>query len=216
MAFATVNSLTTNRSCIKGSPPLIVNPPFMFLSPWRYFPSCAFALSTVTGTPFVILQVSGLWQYKQRNWQPVVQATTRIPGPSTADPVVNECKNPMSPVASAVRTSDSGTPLPRSTRSSYGLLATSGVAAAVSCSGILRRSVEGSGDHVHLLLAGQTHEVDRVARDANRQVRILLGMVHRVEEHLAIQHVHVHVVPGRAKERVHDPREVGDAIRRNP
>ena len=34
--------------------------------------------------------------------QPAVQATTRTPGPSTAEPVVNECRKPMSPVASAV------------------------------------------------------------------------------------------------------------------
>ena len=33
--------------------------------------------------------------------QPAVQATTRTPGPSTAEPVVNECRKPMSPVASA-------------------------------------------------------------------------------------------------------------------
>ena len=59
--------------------------------------------------------------------QPVVQATTRTPGPSTVEPVVNECRNPMSPVASAVRTSDSGTSLPRLTRSSNGLFASSGV-----------------------------------------------------------------------------------------
>ena len=58
--------------------------------------------------------------------QPAVQATTRTPGPSTAEPVVNECRKPMSPVASAVRTSDSGTSLPRLTRSSYGLFASSG------------------------------------------------------------------------------------------
>ncbi len=62
--------------------------------------------------------------------QPAVQATTRTPGPSTAEPVVKECRNPMSPVASAVRTSASGTSLPRSTRSSNGLFAASGVARA--------------------------------------------------------------------------------------
>ena len=56
---------------------------------------------------------------------PAVQATTRTPGPSTVDPVVNECRKPMSPVASADRTSDSGTPLPRLTRSSNGLFASS-------------------------------------------------------------------------------------------
>ena len=58
--------------------------------------------------------------------QPAVQATTRTPGPSTAEPVVNECRKPMSPVASAVRTSVSGTSSPRSTRSSNGLFASSG------------------------------------------------------------------------------------------
>ncbi len=35
--------------------------------------------------------------------QPVVQATTRTPGPSTAEPVVKECRKPMSPEASASR-----------------------------------------------------------------------------------------------------------------
>ena len=44
--------------------------------------------------------------------QPVVHATTRTPGPSTAEPVVKEWRNPMSPVASALRTSASGTSLP--------------------------------------------------------------------------------------------------------
>ena len=63
--------------------------------------------------------------------QPAVQATTRMPGPSTADPVVNECRKPMSPVASAERTSDSGTSLPRFTRSSYGLFAASGVCSTI-------------------------------------------------------------------------------------
>ena len=42
-------------------------------------------------------------------------------GPVDGEPVVKECRKPMSPVASAVRTSVSGTSLPRSTRSSNGL-----------------------------------------------------------------------------------------------
>ena len=33
--------------------------------------------------------------------QPLVQATMRTPGPSTVDPVVNECRKPRSPDASA-------------------------------------------------------------------------------------------------------------------
>src|SRR3954452_21381548 len=68
--------------------------------------------------------------------QPVVQATTRTPGPSTAEPVVKEWRNPMSPVASAVRTSDSPTSAPRLTRSSYGLLAASGVRSELTSSGM--------------------------------------------------------------------------------
>ena len=58
--------------------------------------------------PLLRVQVSGLWQYRQRHMQPVVHATTRTPGPSTAEPVVNEWRNPMSPVASASRTVCSG------------------------------------------------------------------------------------------------------------
>ena len=47
--------------------------------------------------PLESVQVSGLWQYWQRNMQDVVQATRRMPGPSTAEPVVKECRKPMSP-----------------------------------------------------------------------------------------------------------------------
>jgi hypothetical protein len=44
---------------------------------------------------------------------------------STAEPVVKEWRNPMSPEARADRTSASGTPLPRLTRSPNGLFAPS-------------------------------------------------------------------------------------------
>src|SRR6188508_1543957 len=101
--------------------------------------------------------------------QPVVHATTRTPGPSTADPVVKECRNPISPDASALRTSESGTFRPRSTRSSYGLFAASGVCTTVSSSDTGRPSVERPIDDVHLLLAGEPNEVHRVARHPNRE-----------------------------------------------
>ena len=84
------------------------------------------ACSSGTGMPFLSVQVSGLWQYWQRNIQAVVQATSRMPGPSTAEPVVKECRKPRSPVLSALRTSVSGTPSPRCTRISNGDLASSG------------------------------------------------------------------------------------------
>src|SRR5215510_12321626 len=98
--------------------------------------------------------------------QPLVQPTTRTPGPSTVDPDVNECRNPMSPVASAVRTSDSGTVRPRLTRSSNGFSAASEIDVATRLSGMDVASVERSIDDVDLLLAGEPHEVDRVSRHA--------------------------------------------------
>src|SRR5688572_4078969 len=71
--------------------------------------------------PLDIFHVSGLWQNTQRNWQPASQATTRTPGPSTAEPVVNECTKPHSPVSSADLMSGSLTFSPSPTRRSYGL-----------------------------------------------------------------------------------------------
>src|SRR3954471_7861510 len=144
--------------------------------------------------------------------QPAVQATTRTPGPSTVDPVVNEWRKPMSPVRSAVRTSDSGTSLPRLTRSSYGLFAASDIDSWL----MARSPVERSIDYVHLLVAREPDEIDGVAGDANRQARVLLGMIHGIDQRVAIQHVDVHVIPGAAKERVEDTRQIRDAIFRNP
>src|SRR5688572_3193782 len=140
----------------------------MAFRPGAYLRSCSVARSIVTGIPFDSVQVSGLWQYWQRNMHAVVHATSRMPGPSTAEPVVNECRKPMSPLLSAERTSMSPTSSPRWTRISNGLFASSGVAAAASAP-IASARVERAVDHVHLLLAGQPDEVDRVARDADRQ-----------------------------------------------
>src|SRR6185436_3130153 len=109
---------------------------------------------------------------------PAVHATTRTPGPSTAEPVVYECRNPMSPLASASRTLCSGTASPRCTRSSKGLFAASETAGA-SDMGV---SVEGAIDDVHLLLAGEPDEIHGIARHADRQARILLGMIHGIEQ----------------------------------
>src|SRR5688572_23179748 len=157
--------------------------------------------------PLLSVQVSGLWQNWQRNMHAVVQATRRIPGPSTAEPVVNECRKPMSPVLSAVRTSVSPTSSPRWTRISYGLFASSGVAAAVSIAGS-SVGMERAVDHVHLLLAGQADEVDRVARHADRQARVFLRVVDRIEQRVAVQHVDVHVIAGHAEIGVEDRGQV--------
>ena len=67
-------------------------------------------------------------------------------------------------------------------------------------------------DDVHLLLAGEAHEIDGIARDANRQIRVLLRVIHRVQQRVAIEHVDVHVIAGAAEERVEDAGEVRDPI----
>src|SRR5688572_13303283 len=116
----------------------------------------------------------------------------------------------MSPSASAFRTSVSGTCAARSTRSTYGL------AAASSSSGTwvadISGSVEGAVDDVHLLLARQSHEVHGVARHANGEAWILLRMRHCVEQHVAVQHVDVHVEARAAEVGVEDAGEILDAI----
>src|SRR5262249_44443661 len=120
--------------------------------------------------------------------QPAVQATSRTPGPSTADPVVKEWRKPMSPLASAERTSVSGTCAPSFTRSSYGLRAEreAGGSGGDCDTDAPSVPVERPVDHVHPLLAREADEVDGVARHADGQARVLLGMLHGVEERLAV------------------------------
>ena len=90
ISFAAANSLAAKRACISGSPPDSVKPPFITFRPVAYLRSSSVARAIVTGMPFDSVQVSGLWQNLQRNMHSVVQATSRMPGPSTAEPVVNE------------------------------------------------------------------------------------------------------------------------------
>ena len=65
-------------------------------------------------------------------------------------------------------------------------------------------AVEGPTDHIHLLLPGETDEVDRVSRNTNCQLRVLVWMLHRVEQRIAIENIQVHVEPALAAIRVHD------------
>src|SRR6476469_1646507 len=146
----------------------------------------------------------------------VVQATRRMPGPSTADPVVNEWRNPRSPVLSAVLTSVSGTRSPRLTRITYGDAASSGTvwSAGGGCEIVcISLSVESAVDDIQLLFTRQPHEVHSVARDANGQARIFLRVVHRVHQGLAVQDVDVHVIAGRAEEAVENGRQIRYPIR---
>src|SRR3954451_17016097 len=148
--------------------------------------------------------------------QAVVPATRGMTGPSTAEPVVNECRKPRSPVLSAVLTSVSAMPSPRCTRilngdfaSSGTVLGATGGAVEISTSLSMERAI----DHVHLLFASQAYEVHRIAGHANGQARVVFGMVHRIEQGLAVQHIDVHAVAGDAEEAVHDRRQVRDPVR---
>ncbi len=57
--------------------------------------------------------------------------------------------------------------------------------------------VESAINNIQLLFTSQSNKVDSIAGDANGQVRVILGMIHRIEKHLTIEHIHVHVVTGR-------------------
>src|SRR5580765_5761725 len=122
----------------------------------------------------------------------------------------------MSPVASAARTSDSGTPFPRFTRSSKGLFASRGASGSVWLSGMTASAVEGPIDDVHLLLAREADEVDRVPGHADGQARVFFRVVHGIDQHLAVQHVDIHVVARAAEERVEHRRQVSDAVLLDP
>src|SRR3954469_691756 len=145
--------------------------------------------------------------------QPDVDATTRTPGPSTVAPVVNECRNPTSPLATAARSSASETRGARLTRSSNGLVASRGGCVATSR---MPGPVERAVDDIHLLLAGQTDEVDGIAGHPDGEAWVLLRVVDCVEEHVAVQHVHVHVISGGAEECVQHRSQVDDPILLDP
>src|SRR3954453_4265878 len=73
-------------------------------------------------------------------------------------------------------------------------------------------SMEGAIDYVHLLFAAQSNEIHRVSRDAYCELRVFLGMVHRIQQHFAIQYIHVHVEAGRSEESVKNVSQVRDTV----
>ena len=74
--------------------------------------------------------------------------------------------------------------------------------------------VEGAGDHVELLLAGEPDEVDRVPGHPDGQLRVALGVIHRVQQRGPVQHVDVHVEPAAGDVAVEDADEVADPFGR--
>src|SRR5690554_3496956 len=164
----------------------------------------ATSASCSTALPSRIFHVSGLWQYRHRKGQPFMKTVRRVPGPSTAVTSSHECTEPTSPTrmraSSSLLRLRSTAPSPavpaparRPEGNSRGTSTTAvGHVAAVVVM-VLDRSVEGAREHVELLLAREAHEVHGVARDPDGQLRVLLGVLHGVQERLTVEHVDVHV-----------------------
>ena len=72
--------------------------------------------------------------------------------------------------------------------------------------------MEAAADDLQLVLAAQLREVHGIARHADRQLRILLGVLHGVFQHLAVQHVDVQVVGTLREVAVEHRHEVVDAL----
>src|ERR1700751_4306544 len=76
--------------------------------------------------------------------------------------------------------------------------------------------VECAVDYIHLLLASQAHKVHRVPGDANRKMRILLRMFHRVKKRIAIKHIYIHVIASHAKECIEHVTKICHSVFHNP
>ena len=74
----------------------------------------------------------------------------------------------------------------------------------------LHALVERTRDNLQLMLAAQFDEVNCVTRYTDCQLRILLGVLHSIHEHLAVKHVHVQVVSTLCEVTVHQSNEVLD------
>ena len=72
--------------------------------------------------------------------------------------------------------------------------------------------MERSIDHVHLLFARQSHEVNCVTGHADGKTWVFLRVVHRIYKHFAIQDVYVHVVTRSAEKRVQNTCQIRDAF----
>ena len=54
--------------------------------------------------------------------------------------------------------------------------------------------MHGAADNFQLLLVGERREVDCVAGDTDRQLRVLFRMIHRIEQGLSQDNIDVDVV----------------------
>ena len=64
----------------------------------------------------------------------------------------------------------------------------------------LQRLVDGAAQNVELLFAGEFHEVDGVARDADCELRVFFGMCHCVNEEFAVKDVDIQMMSAVGRE----------------
>ena len=74
----------------------------------------------------------------------------------------------------------------------------------------LHALVERTRDNLQLMLAAQLDEVHSVTRYTDCQLWILLGVLHSIHKHLAVQYVHVKVVSILCEVTVHQGNKVLD------
>ena len=70
--------------------------------------------------------------------------------------------------------------------------------------------VEATRDNLQLVLARELGEVHSVTRNADCKLRVLLGVLHCIHQHLTIQNVHVEVVCTLRKVTIHHRYKVLD------
>ena len=78
----------------------------------------------------------------------------------------------------------------------------------------LQSCMAGTGDDIHLLLAGQVDELDGVAGDTDGEVCVLLllGVLHSVDELLLAEDIDVQVVCALVEVAVHDLHQILNAL----
>ena len=70
-----------------------------------------------------------------------------------------------------------------------------------------------SSIYVHLLFAAEPNEIHGVSRDVYCELRVFLRMIHRIQQHFAIKHIHVYTEAGHSEESVKNVSQVCDSVR---
>ena len=69
--------------------------------------------------------------------------------------------------------------------------------------------INGTAQYIQLLLACQLNKVNGIAADADGKLRILLGVLHSINQKFAVKHVHIQVLATiRSKVTVHQVHQI--------